>query len=94
MDFTMVIPVLIAFVLSVAAGTGGNSCFKKTQDGSDRERRRVKSHLKKGRNADDGRRDDLVCDCGHFADLCKRVSEDDSGTFCNDWIRTGSGFPG
>ena len=39
MDFTMVIPVLIAFVLS-GSRTGGNSCFKKTQDGSDRERRR------------------------------------------------------
>ena len=23
----------------------------------------------------------LFCDCGHFADLCKRVSEGDSGTF-------------
>ena len=40
MDFTMVIPVLIAFVLSVASRTGGNSLCKKTQDGSDRERRR------------------------------------------------------
>ena len=38
MDFTMVIPVLIAFVLSVAQRSGGNSCFKKTQDGSDREK--------------------------------------------------------
>ena len=69
--------------------TGGNSCFKKTQDGSDRERGRGEVASKKSWNADDGRRDDLVCDCGHFSDLCKRVSESDPGTFCNDWIRTG-----
>ena len=65
MDFTMVIPVLIAFVLSVAAGPVVIPVL-----------RRLKM-------------DHLVCDCGHFADLCKRVSEGDSGTFCNDWIRTG-----
>ena len=39
MDFTMVIPVLIV-CSQCGSRTGGNSCFKKTQDGSDRERRR------------------------------------------------------
>lgn len=83
MDFTMVIPVLIAFVLSVAAGPVVIPVLRRLKMDQTEREDGVKSHLK-SRNADDGRRDDLVCDCGHFADLCKRVSEGDSGTFCND----------
>ena len=83
MDFTMVIPVLIPFVLSVAAGPVVIPVLRRLKMDQTEREDGVKSHLKKAGTPTMGGVMIL------FADLCKRVSEGDSGTFCNDWIRTG-----
>ena len=88
MDFTMVIPVLIAFVLSVAAGPVVIPVLRRLKMDQTEREDGVKSHLKKAGTPTMGGVMILFA-IGHFADLCKRVSEGDSGTFCNDWIRTG-----
>ena len=80
MNIQVVFPVLISFAISVILGPVIIPFLRKLKMGQTERVEGVQSHLKKGRNSDNGW-SDLSDRCsGYFSVLCKRLSGNYSST--------------
>ena len=86
MDYTVFIPVLISFALSVIMGPVIIPVLRRLKMGQTEREDGVQSHLKKGRHPDHGWCDHPSVDRDHICVLYPQLPQDHSDLVCDDGI--------
>ena len=87
MDYTIFLPVLISFALSVIMGPLVIPVLRRMKMGQTEREEGVKSHLKKAGHPHHGRGDHPDCRDGHVHLLYRPVSQHHPGPFCDTRVR-------